>query len=300
MNDLSRLACPVCRNTRTHRLHSAEISSPEEVSFSYTFSPAHSKTFQVLRCEACSHAFCAPVPPDIAGHYEDVVDEEYLRHAGSRNASAMSLLSTLGRYCPSGRLLDIGCATGDFLWAAHERGYLVEGLELSQWSSRLARERGLTVHQEYLDGFAPKHRGEYDLVTLWGVIEHFANPRREIQNIAELLRPGGIVAIWTGNVNSVTSRLLGRKWWYWQGQHIQYFTKTSLRRLVEDVGLESVATKLYPFTASLETMSNSLRRYRSRGLLLSVLKPLFRLRSTWNLRIPGEMFFIARKPVRAD
>jgi SAM-dependent methyltransferase len=279
-------------------LHESQIASPEEVSFSYTFTPAHAKTFQVMQCDSCTHAFCAPIPSDIARHYKEVVDEEYLRHEGSRRASARALLSVLRRLGPAGRLLDVGCATGDFMLAAQAEGYSVEGIELSSWSSSIARERGLTIHREYLDAFAPKHPAEYDIVTLWGVIEHFADPRRELRNIAALLRPGGLLAIWTGDVASVTSRLLGRKWWYWQGQHIQYFTRKSLERLVVDAGLEPAAHKLYPFAASFDTISNSLRRYRSRDLLLPLLRPIFRLRPTWYLRIPGEMFFVSRKPAR--
>jgi ubiquinone/menaquinone biosynthesis C-methylase UbiE len=229
--------CPVCLSTSTHVLHESQITSPEEVSFSYTFTPAHAKTFRVMQCNVCTHAFCAPIPADIARHYKEVVDEEYLRHEGSRRLSAKALLSVLGPLCPSGRLLDVGCATGDFMLSAKEAGYSVEGIELSNWSSSIARERGLTIHREYLDAFVPKHRGEYDVVTLWGVIEHFSDPRRELRNIAALLRPGGIFALWTGDVASVTSRLLGRHWWYWQGQHIQYFTHKSLSRLIVDAGL---------------------------------------------------------------
>lgn len=296
MNRAFNLPCPVCENTATHQWYPSEIASPEQVSFSYTFSPANSKTFQVLRCDSCTHAFCGPIPDDIARHYKDVVDNEYLRHADSRGGSAELLLSVLAQHRSSGNLLDVGCATGDFLFAAKARGYRVEGLELSQWSSKIARERDLTVHQEYLHAFAPNHPAEYDLVTLWGVIEHFANPRREIRNIADILRPGGVVALWTGDVDSVTSRILGKRWWEWQGQHIQYFTKKSIARLVADVGLEPVAMKLYPFAASFETISNSLRRYRARPLLLPILKPLFRVKPMWTLRLPGEMFFIARKP----
>jgi 2-polyprenyl-3-methyl-5-hydroxy-6-metoxy-1,4-benzoquinol methylase len=295
LSDSGDMPCPVCANKASHRWYPAEIAGSEQVSFSYTFSPAHSKTFQVMRCDSCTHAFCAPIPSDIARHYQDVVDDEYLRHAHSRTISATWLLSALKRYHSPGRLLDVGCATGDFLLAARETGYSAEGIELSNWSSRIARERGLIIHQEYLDAFAPRHRGEYDFVTLWGVIEHFAHPRREIRNIATLLRPGGILALWTGDVDSVTSRLLGRRWWYWQGQHIQYFTHRSLARLVTEGGLEPVSTNLYPFAASMETISNSLRRYRSRDVLLTLLKPLFHIKPTWRLRIPGEMFFVARK-----
>jgi SAM-dependent methyltransferase len=265
------------------------------VSFSYTFSPAGAKTFQVLRCRACTHAYCHPIPSDIAKNYRDVVDEEYMRHVDSRYLSSERLVSTVQQYHASGRLLDVGCATGDFLRAAKARGYDVDGIELSDWSSRIARQAGLSVHNEYLEGYAKRCPGYYDFVTLWGVIEHFANPRHEMQSIAALLRPGGILALWTGDVDSITSRVLGRKWWYWQGQHIQYFTHRSLTRLATDHGLEPVSTERYPFAASFETISNSLRRYRSHQWMTALMKPVFRVRPIWYLRLPGELLFLARK-----
>lgn len=289
-------ACPVCASEEHVELRKSEIDNPDKVLFTYTFSPDHGRTFRIVRCARCAHTFASPVPADIARNYVDTVDREYLLHGRSRRLAAVACLNVIQKYAPGGRLLDVGCATGDFLACAATAGYAAEGLEISRWAAQAAREQGATVHEEFLDSFASKRENQYDVVTLWGVIEHFANPAREVTHIGRLVKPGGIVALWTGGIDSVTSRVFGRKWWHWQGQHIQYFSHDSLRRLFEAKGFKHIRTYHYPFAMTYETLSNSLRRYPlMRPLLLALMWPLFALFPVLYWRIPGEMFFLARR-----
>jgi SAM-dependent methyltransferase len=287
--------CLVCQSDYVTQVYQPEISSGNQLAFSYTFSPAHNRTFAVYECDDCTHQFCSPIPTDIGVNYKNVVDQEYLKHEMSRKFAARRLLKTLANYQRPGRLVDIGCATGDFLQEAEIAGYECEGVEPCSWSAKIARERGFEVHPELLEQFAAKYPGRYDVATLWGVIEHFENPVAEVRRLNEILKPGGLFLIWTGDVDSVTSRLLGKKWWYWQGQHIQYFTQRSLERLLERNGFDIVTTKLYPFAASYDTLDNSLKRYKNHGLFTTLLKPLFAIKPIWYLYLPGEMFVIARK-----
>jgi 2-polyprenyl-3-methyl-5-hydroxy-6-metoxy-1,4-benzoquinol methylase len=294
--DRAPSTCPVCGSGDVRAWYPADVHEAEEVSFSYTFSPEHNRTFQVLRCRACTHAFCCPIPENIAQRYRDVVDEEYLRHELSRMLSAEAVLRTLNSQGLSGRLLDVGCATGDLLAAAKKLGFQPEGLELSDWSSRLARERGFVVHQDSLETLAQRSPQTYDFITLMGVVEHFSCPREELNHLRRLLKPGGVLAIWTGDVDSILSRMLGRRWWYWQGQHIQYFTRQSLVRLIRDAGFEVVAIRRFPFAATRGTITNSLRRYRLSKLLGWLVRPFFIVKPVWFLRLPGEMLMLARCP----
>jgi 2-polyprenyl-3-methyl-5-hydroxy-6-metoxy-1,4-benzoquinol methylase len=184
------MACPVCGSENLIECYPAQVQSAAEVSFSYTFTPAHCQTFRVVRCRDCSHAYCWPIPDNIARHYLDVVDDEYLMHSPSRRLAAEVVLRMLAHYVPSGTVLDVGCATGDFLIAARNCGYQAEGIELSNWSSEIARGRGLVIHQQFLESCAMQYPEHYDMVTLWAVIEHFAQPRLELQHIWRLLMPG--------------------------------------------------------------------------------------------------------------
>ncbi len=290
-------SCPVCGSRDVRRWYAADLKDADQVSFSYTFSPHHRRTFPVLRCRACTHAYCFPIPENIARHYRDVIDEEYLRHEASRTLSAEAVLGIVRSRAPARRLLDVGCATGDLLVAAKRLGFEAEGLELSDWSAGIARARGFEVYREYLETLAQRSPGAYDLITLMGVIEHFSSPRAELAHLSRLLVPGGMLAIWTGDVDSILSRILGRRWWYWQGQHIQYFTHRSLTRLVAGVGLDVVATRLFPFAATMETIANSLRRYRPHKVLTWLVRPLFALKPVWFLRLPGEMLLLAERPL---
>jgi SAM-dependent methyltransferase len=290
-----RPVCRVCGSDAVSSVHPGDVDSVEEISFTYTFSPTHCKTLPVFRCQACTHVFCWPIPENISSNYSDVVDEEYLRHKDSRELSARAVLNTIGRYATHGKLLDVGCATGDFLSVARDRGYETAGIELSRWSASIARGRGLTIYDRTLAELARDSPCTWDVITLWGVIEHFPWPAEEMVSLGRLLKPGGLLAIWTGDVNSVTSRLLGRRWWYWQGQHIQYFTHGSLRHLVKSAGFTHVQTELYPFGATRATITNSLRRYAFRGVLEPFVTAAYRLRRIWYLRLPGEMLFLASR-----
>lgn len=289
--------CPVCGSNEIRVWYPSQIRDVDQVSFSYTFRPQHTRTFQVVRCSSCTHAYCSPVPEQIAVHYRDVVDEEYLQHRDSRLLSAGEVVRSILKRGGTGRLLDVGCATGDFLDAARQSGFDTEGLELSSWTSTLARERGFVVHQERLESLATRNEGRFDVITLMGVIEHFFDPLAEMRRIRRLLGPGGMVVVWTGDVDSITSRLLGRRWWYWQGQHIQYFSRRSLELLCSRSALDTIGVERYPFAATSRTVNNSLRRYRPHRLLSLVLSPAFALKPVWNLRIPGELLLFARGPI---
>ncbi len=292
------MPCVICGSSDLEEVRPADIERLEDVSFSYSFRPEHTRTFRVVRCRACTHVFCSPLPSRVTESYHDVVDEEYIKHAESRRLAAQAVLRSVTKDLPSVaglRLLDVGCATGDFLEAGRQAGFAVEGIELSAWSTAIARERGFTVHEETLASFASHSGPDFDVISLIGVIEHFPDPRAEMENMAKLLKPGGLLVLWTGDVSSWLPRMLGRRWWYWQGQHIQYFTHASLQRLAETSGFSHLRTERYPFAATAGTITNSLRRYPLHGPLSKAVGLAFKLKPIIYLRLPGEMLFIARR-----
>jgi 2-polyprenyl-3-methyl-5-hydroxy-6-metoxy-1,4-benzoquinol methylase len=288
--------CVVCGSPDLVERRPGEIDRLDQVSFSYSFSPEHNRTFRVVRCRRCTHMFCAPLPEAIEVQYHDVVDEEYLKHAESRRLAAQAVMARVIERGGRGTLLDVGCATGDFLEAARAAGFDAEGLELSSWSCAVARGRGFTIHQRTLAEFAGDSPARFDVVSLIGVIEHLPQPRAEMDHLAALVKPGGMIVVWTGDADAWLPRLLGRRWWYWQGQHIQYFTHASLTRLARASGFEAIATERYPFAATHATLSNSLRRYPLHRLITAALLPVFWIKPVVYLRLPGEMLFMARHP----
>lgn len=285
--------CPICDSKEYTVLYESTLSR-ELPNFGYDFSPDHNEMYRVIQCTQCTHAYSSPRPKELYEKYTEVVDHEYLKNHEQRQLTAKKVLSTIHKYrsAPESTLLDIGCATGDFLIAAQEY-YHVAGLELSDWASEIAQKRGLKIYKNTLDKLRNFHA---DVVTLWGVIEHFEYPAREVREIHRILQPGGIVCLWTGNFNSWIAKLLGRKWWYMQGQHIQLFTQGSLDQLFLENQFEKIHAERYPYVMSLRSIAKSLERY---PVVAPIARLLLNLRwiKHWKitLRIPGEMFAIYRK-----
>ena len=286
------IPCPVCRSGEYRIMYPDTLGSrlPE---FGYDFSPSHTHSYRVLRCRSCRHAYCSPMPANLFENYVSVRDEEYLKNRQQRIDTGERVVSIIRKFKQSGYLLDVGCATGDFLCVASSH-FKVEGLELSNWAADIAAEKGFVIHRKRLS--ALRADGHYDVVTLWGVIEHFEDPAMEIGEIHRLLRAGGIVCLWTGDVDSMLSRLLGRRWWYFQGQHIQYFSRKSIDRLFADHGFVPRAMRTYPYVMTLRSLAKSLGRYRVIGAVARALFDNSRI-GEWKVTfsLPGEMLAIYEK-----
>ena len=127
------------------------------------------------------------------------------------------------------RLLDVGCATGEFLAAAQARDWHVYGVEPSPIGAALAeRVPGAVIHTGTLDT-APWPDAYFDAAALFEVIEHLQSPRAYIEKIARLVRPGGMLVLTTPNIRSLAYFLLGRKWdVVGPNDHIYYFAPRTL------------------------------------------------------------------------
>ncbi|MEY4748047.1 MAG: hypothetical protein RIQ60_261 [Pseudomonadota bacterium] len=207
--------------------------------------------FHIVACRDCGLVYVGEDPAAIdfnalydESYYtggQDGVFADYVGQAAARRASARRRLSPLwglGRLKRSGRLLDVGCAAGFFLVEAQARYGEVCGVELSEFSSRFARERfGLQVHTGTLQD-AAYPGGHFDLVTLWDVIEHVADPAAVLAEVARVLAPGGKVVLTTGDIGSAYAQARGAAWHLMTPPwHLYYFSRATLARVAARAGL---------------------------------------------------------------
>ena len=290
--------CPVCTDTDYKVLYPDMLGTNPPV-FGYKWTPEICNTYRIVKCNACGHVYSNPRLENMYQYYKDVIDRDYLKNSDLRMQTAKAILPAVLKIVPSGRLLDVGCSTGDFLSVAEEY-YEVEGLELSKWAFDIAKQRGLLIHTKKLDEMNDAD-SKYDIITMWGVIEHLEYPRVELRHVNRLLNNGGIVCFWTGDSNSIYHKLLRGKWWYLLGQHIQFFNKKSLDRLMNDAGFSPVYKGIYPYVMSLKYLGISLSRYPLIGSLARKLFKIFRLeKRKFILKKSDEMFAIYRKHSHID
>src|SRR2546426_1917527 len=85
-----------------------------------------------------------------------------------------------------GKLLDVGCALGDFLLEAKAAGWDVEGVEISAFAAQRARERGLRVSTGRLEEL-DLPAASFDVITLYDSVEHLTDPVGTLVAVRRLL-----------------------------------------------------------------------------------------------------------------
>ena len=111
----------------------------------------------------------------------------------------------------------------------------------------------------------------------------------------DALKPGGLLVLYTGDVDSWLARLLGKRWWWFQGMHTFYFSKKTCISLLRSCGFDVVKTDRHSLYFELHSLGTSLRRYS----IGSVLYPIFSAPLIKNimvrLSLSGEMLLYAVK-----
>lgn len=148
---------------------------------------------------------------------------------------------------PPRTFLDAGCGDGRYLRAMNRRGLEkkdIFGLELDAKVVERVAGWGYQVFCERVEDCRRIPDGSIDLATMFHVIEHVENPAAVVKRLAAWLSPGGVLALETPNLDSFDARKFRDT--FWGGYHIPrhwfLFTPATLRRLLEDAGLEVLAT----------------------------------------------------------
>jgi 2-polyprenyl-3-methyl-5-hydroxy-6-metoxy-1,4-benzoquinol methylase len=169
-------------------------------------------------------------------------------------------LERVARHAAGGRLLEVGCASGEFLEIAAAAGFEVEGLEPDPGTSAGARERaGLPVRTGTLDD-AAYPPGSFDVVVLWHVLEHLDSPRRAIEEARRILRPGGVLGVETPAIDTLWFRVLRSRWRQLIPDHYFFFGRETLTRLIEGEGFQLLELEKVGRPMSLRFAADRVRR----------------------------------------
>ncbi|MDP3900379.1 MAG: class I SAM-dependent methyltransferase [bacterium] len=204
--------------------------------------------YDLYRCSGCGLIFVWPLPKDFA----EIYSQDYFSGASQGfgyadyNADKKPMLSAWLKYLAliekllpnKGRLLDVGAATGFFMCLAKERGWQVNGVEISDFAARSGRKAGLEIFTGTLEN-APFAEESFDLITMWDVVEHLPQPREFFSRASRLLKKGGVIVINTPDAGSILAGLLGKRWHLIvPPEHLHYFNLNSLSLLLSKTGFK--------------------------------------------------------------
>ena len=214
----------------------------------------------VVRCQECYLEFVNPLPTieamqenyqkemigneiDAGFHSNYIIErEKRIRSFSKLYNSRLNLIESL--YPGKGDLLDIGCGAGFFLNSAKERGWNCHGLEILPEYIKYAKENFAleNIRLESLDEPLTYDKNTFDVITLWDLIEHLRNPLKSLKQINRVMKPGGLLVMWTPNVKNAV--LLKGNWvGYKNLQHLYFFSVDSLNTMLGKAGFKIVFSK---------------------------------------------------------
>ena len=211
--------------------------------------------YHVVRCPDCGFLYRQPgIRPErlgdlySSGRYGKFLIGKYSRKRQRRYEYVMDAFSPIFADGSGRRLLDVGCGTGLFLELAQQRGFEPYGVDLSADSIEHARTKpwgGNTYHGAPQD--VPEiASGGFDVITLWSVLAHLAQPVEDFAALRSLLAPDGVLLVLTVNANSLYFKKTREHWNGFTPNHLKFFSPTTLELLLAKTGFSAVTMPPMP------------------------------------------------------
>lgn len=202
-----RMCCPVCGKNP---------SFPDEV-----ISRNETRTYR--RCSSCGMVYMAFTTIEDKKYQKSYFFEEYkkqygktyeedfssIKSQGLRRLSVIKLLSGPGLAGGDKNLLDIGCAYGPFLAAASDSNFNPYGTDIAEDAvsyvqKKLKYPAVCSVFPE-IDTAEEFGIAQFDVVTMWYVIEHFKDLGKVLRKVSSLVKKGGIFAFSTPSGEGISA-----------------------------------------------------------------------------------------------
>lgn len=202
--------------------------------------------FAVHDCRRCGLGITRPRPvgDELAAYYPDSYPS-WRTPRGLRGLATAAKAQVVARVPPygrqrarrGGRMLDVGLGRGDIAQVFVRSGWDVHGLDMSPMAVQAARLRGVDARVGTLEDAPPWPPGTFDLVVCSHVLEHVADPLRELRIMRELLAPGGVAIVAVPAWESWQRRAFGSRWSLVDvPRHLQHFTVPALNEAATAAG----------------------------------------------------------------
>ncbi len=231
--------CPVCNNIK---FKNWLICTDHSVS---------KEKFNIVSCETCGFLFTNPKPKgnNINKYY---ISSNYISHTNKkkgllnwlyqlvRKNTIKKKLKLLKKFKENGFHLDIGCGTGEFLYACKKNNYKTLGIEPSDLARKnAAKNYNLKISDDVTLSSIKDH--SIDSISMWHVLEHIGDINNFIIQLNRILKNNGVVFIAVPNIESWDCKYYGKYWAAWDVPiHFWHFSRKSLTSLLEKNGFKII------------------------------------------------------------
>lgn len=249
--------CPICGSSKK-TIHYKDISSWE-----------YKGIYRLSRCSKCGLVFQTPrVKSQDAGLYYQSV-KYWGANLSNSSKKQTDIRNNFQRYkqvykrynkMEPGKVLDIGCGTGEFLYWFKKRDWQALGTDISSNPLTYAKKAlGLEVIQGDLLEINLKGKS-FDLISMMHVFEHLYSPVESLKKISKILKDSGELIITIPNHQSLGRILFGVNWLQYQpGRHLFYYTPQTIRKILSLCEFEVLEVEFWTKKDSLYSIFQSIR-----------------------------------------
>ena len=241
-NGFENIACPVCNSD-----NQAEYLKTYD-----RFDNSRQKLFTIVKCQNCNFVFVNPRPnsQNLGKFYEVKGYDPFLSteqkfsirdkfYMFLRNFNLSQKYSKISKLKPEpGKILDIGCATGEFLQKFREPNWQCTGVEVVEDARNKAKSKNIAVYPS-VDTLPQDSK--FDIITMWHVLEHVHNLQDSVKKIESLLKKDGFLIIAVPNIDSFDAGKYGKNWIALDTpRHLYHFSTTTISKLMEHHNLQLI------------------------------------------------------------
>jgi SAM-dependent methyltransferase len=187
----------------------------------------------VHRCESCGFVSLGPILGD--DYYSDYLNAPS-SSAQQQDFQAGQAREFVQRFKLANKLvLEIGCGDGYFLDQLRAAGGDCFGIEPSDAQRKLALERGLRVEGGILTEDRVLPEGPFDAFATRQVLEHVEDMHGFLRAIRRHLKPTAVGLV---EVPQLETLLDGQRFFDFIPEHVNYFSRRTLRLVLEMAGFE--------------------------------------------------------------
>lgn len=205
----------------------------------------------IYRCTNCTHRYLNPRVKF------DVAERLYMDDKTASDIYTQPLqveidetkyqygLDLIEQLLPNSRnkIMDLGCGAGVFLKMAERNGWKqCVGVDINQrYSDIYNAQDGIQFINSSFERLEPGKLGkEYDVISMWSVLEHLYDVHYILKELITMIRPGGLLFILVPNVESLATRLMRERSPTFNWKHVSHFSPKSLVEIMRIHGLECV------------------------------------------------------------
>jgi len=191
-----------------------------------------------------------PAIGDLSRYYDS---DEYISHSDSKKSFIDKVYQTVRNYTIKQKVklinsfnttnktvLDIGSGTGDFLMACKQNGWSVDGVEPNNNANKETRKKTFTEISKDISELGKK---QFDVITMWHVLEHVPNLNEYISILKKILKPDGILVVAVPNHKSYDATYYKEFWAaYDVPRHLWHFSRLSIDKLFQLANMKVTKT----------------------------------------------------------